>query len=1143
MSQGKRIDEGMPASLGYLSWIDLTSLQLLCGSLISVIWIRLCTKSPSDYIEYDNWWSLVSAAGAHLMGNLATNAAYAAVSSSMTLIVKACEPLSIKVFMYILNRQKTAYVHVSSLLLMCIGAFMFVSVDVSFNIFGASAAIIANLFFSVRNIIIKTNRSCCIPLYDYTYLSAYGFVILVPVVVIKYVVFHDIPRLSILESSISGISHALYNIASISVLEHVSPMTHAVLNLSKRIFAIIINIMYFHTPGFHATYVSLLVFSVGSLCYGLSIANVKESMIQKAVFVSLIAASIIGTGTWNSEYTNSKPEYHRQLKSQCVETITMSWVFDRSVPQEILSNIQDINIKNPNIPIHMYCGTSHCIEAIRNINNTDITVTFLEIDKIVHGTPLEGWFLRHPLNKILAGSNFEDHLKAAVQIALLWNFGGFYMDPTLRFDNLDIVNNNQSQSRIIKSELDTLTPNEFGILDCSYFPQHDDFIYTIAHNFADSYPRGEHTKEWPMTFDYKQLQWNQLRIYNSQHGRPEVIWAKLNKMIISNSSQNHYGILSMTKPVNRMELTNIGDDIQIYPGLQFLPFVDHILDQEALQRSHINNQITVFFNNIRVDNTTDWPPPDNINPILTSIHVEPNVQIILQKDLEYLTNRAPIGCRDTATCNIFKEMGVQAYLSGCFTLMLQNSHYRKSRTDSIYLVDVSDDAKKLLPQDILEKAIIVEPNKKSPLYNAMARYIHAYDQLDLYATAKLVITQRILWALSSKAMGTPVVLINSPDIHGGGGNKHISSSRVDRFEDLFHTIDTNTKTEVEIRNWTKEFDWNNPPANPDAGRHMRVLSTFWNVIRQHPNIYDSARKFGLLPLTSISDEITSLTFHLIFTTTKADHIVQFLSTTVVSGNFNWLNMRVIESIFYHHPFARVIVHSNTLPQDHFNVLTETGYRIRVQPYDLLEMLNDSPARDFTTNKLEEAKKGPYWYSHMCDLLRYLIIYRYGGIYMDTDMILVKPVDTLGPNILGYQLVNSVNGAFMKFEKRNNFIEECLTLIPNIYDPTVWVTIGPGLLSHVWSKWQNTNKTYRHVQVMHSNAFYLFGEGKNVKKSCFHDIGYPAEHLSGVVDRQAYGVHLNSKISGLEISKGGQLKEGTLCKKLLNDFCILCNEKH
>ena len=88
-------------------------------------------------------------------------------------------------------------------------------------------------------------------------------------------------------------------------------------------------------------------------------------------------------------------------------------------------------------------------------------------------------------------------------------------------------------------------------------------------------------------------------------------------------------------------------------------------------------------------------------------------------------------------------------------------------------------------------------------------------------------------------------------------------------------------------------------------------------------------------------------------------------------------MRTLESIFYHHPNGKVIVHSNTLSQNDFDVLTESGYSVEVQTYNLTDLLSESPASTFTT-KLSKVLSGQYWYSHETDLIRFLLLYKYGG---------------------------------------------------------------------------------------------------------------------------------------------------------------------
>jgi len=108
----------------------------------------------------------------------------------------------------------------------------------------------------------------------------------------------------------------------------------------------------------------------------------------------------------------------------------------------------------------------------------------------------------------------------------------------------------------------------------------------------------------------------------------------------------------------------------------------------------------------------------------------------------------------------------------------------------------------------------------------------------------------------------------------------------------------------------------------------------------------------------------------------------------------------MESIFFHHPHARVIIHSNTLLQSEFDVLTEAGYKLEVQRYNLEELVVGSPAWKFT-EKLQEAKRGQFWYSHLTDLLRYLILFKFGGVYMDTNVIIVRPVDSLRAGIISF----------------------------------------------------------------------------------------------------------------------------------------------
>ena len=116
------------------------------------------------------------------------------------------------------------------------------------------------------------------------------------------------------------------------------------------------------------------------------------------------------------------------------------------------------------------------------------------------------------------------------------------------------------------------------------------------------------------------------------------------------------------------------------------------------------------------------------------------------------------------------------------------------------------------------------------------------------------------------------------------------------------------------------------------------------------------------------------------------------------------------------------------------MFTEVGYSLEVKNYSLEALLTGSPAESFIT-RLSEVRNGMHWYSHETDLLRLLILYKWGGVYMDTDMMIVHPVDTLKMNIVAWENIkeNNLNGAFMMFEKGSPYLKECLQQFAHNYD--------------------------------------------------------------------------------------------------------------
>jgi hypothetical protein len=63
-------------------------------------------------------------------------------------------------------------------------------------------------------------------------------------------------------------------------------------------------------------------------------------------------------------------------------------------------------------------------------------------------------------------------------------------------------------------------------------------------------------------------------------------------------------------------------------------------------------------------------------------------------------------------------------------------------------------------------------------------------------------------------------------------------------------------------------------------------------------------------------------------------------------------------------------------------------------------------------RLNEWKSGPFYYAHLADALRLLTLYRYGGVYFDTDVIFFKSMVGL-ENVVGLEDAASDKGVAMR----------------------------------------------------------------------------------------------------------------------------------
>lgn len=94
------------------------------------------------------------------------------------------------------------------------------------------------------------------------------------------------------------------------------------------------------------------------------------------------------------------------------------------------------------------------------------------------------------------------------------------------------------------------------------------------------------------------------------------------------------------------------------------------------------------------------------------------------------------------------------------------------------------------------------------------------------------------------------------------------------------------------------------------------------------------------------------------------------------------------------------------------VLSYENVRFNYVP--IKEYSVDTPLEDFIKEGHLSRSKFPT--SHTADVLRFLTLFKYGGIYLDLDVIVLKPLHSLPPNFVGAENDDVVGSAIINMEK-------------------------------------------------------------------------------------------------------------------------------
>ncbi|XP_026844026.1 lactosylceramide 4-alpha-galactosyltransferase, partial [Drosophila persimilis] len=93
----------------------------------------------------------------------------------------------------------------------------------------------------------------------------------------------------------------------------------------------------------------------------------------------------------------------------------------------------------------------------------------------------------------------------------------------------------------------------------------------------------------------------------------------------------------------------------------------------------------------------------------------------------------------------------------------------------------------------------------------------------------------------------------------------------------------------------------------------------------------------------------------------------------------------------------------------------------------------------------------YLASHISDFLRYLTLFRYGGLYLDLDVVVLQKMEDVPPNYTGVESDHILTAGIMNLAATglgHEIAEFCLLDFQQNFNGSIWAYNGPGVITRV-----------------------------------------------------------------------------------------------
>ncbi|CAJ1949050.1 unnamed protein product [Sphenostylis stenocarpa] len=278
---------------------------------------------------------------------------------------------------------------------------------------------------------------------------------------------------------------------------------------------------------------------------------------------------------------------------------------------------------------------------------------------------------------------------------------------------------------------------------------------------------------------------------------------------------------------------------------------------------------------------------------------------------------------------------------------------------------------------------------------------------------------------------------------------------------------------------------------------------------------------------------------------KAKFFMTWISPASLFGGRELLS---VESIFKNHPKACLLILSRTLDTRHgyriLKPLHDRRFKVQAMAPDLSFLVKKTPAESWF-HELKKGRKDPGEIplsQNLSNLIRLAVLYKYGGIYIDTDFIIMKPLTGLR-NCIGAQSMSlgskhwtRLNNAVLIFDMRHPLLHKFISEFALTFDGNKWGHNGPYLVSRVIERLRKRHDF--NFTILPPVAFYPVDWNKITgfftKPKTLSESRWVEAKLLQLRGKNTYGIHLwNKRSSRLTI------EEGSVIGRLISNYSVIC----